>query len=521
MERQARIRTRVSASPASTLVAYGACFAAIWAFVPFEPGLRVAQVLAALVLEILVCVLLLTLPAWQRSQVVGVVGVVAFLASVALLRDGVGARPGYGPLALLPVVWASLHCRRRELWWAIAGVPVVLFGPILLIGGARYPTSQWLSGWLLVVLAAVLGVAVLALVHRLRESEERHRLAAENATELLTTQQALREIATLVATGAPSAELFSAVAEQIARLFHATAGGVVRFDGPSGVGETVGGWSCDGDDLAGQTVDLAGTSSPARVYQTGAPAQISPRPDQTVDPAQEQFELRGAVCAPIVVEGRLWGSAGVVFAGHTSIPSGAAERVTGFAELVAVAIANAQARETLVREALTDPVTGLANHRAFHERLRVEVERASRHDRAVSVALFDLDHFKAINDTHGHQAGDGVLAAVARRLAAGARAGELVARIGGEEFAWLMPETTEDSAYLAADRARRAIAARPFERAGSLTISAGVASNLDAPTAHEILDAADQALYNAKRNGRNATFTYAPDRPAPIVHTPR
>jgi diguanylate cyclase (GGDEF)-like protein len=154
-------------------------------------------------------------------------------------------------------------------------------------------------------------------------------------------------------------------------------------------------------------------------------------------------------------------------------------------------------------------VTGLANHRAFHERLRTEVERAGRHDRPLGLAVFDLDHFKEINDTHGHQIGDAVLAAVAQRLAAVARTGELVARVGGEEFAWVMPETTPDGAYLAAERARGAIEATAFETVGALTISAGVASNEHARTAQELLAAADRALYNAKHHGRNATFLYA------------
>jgi diguanylate cyclase (GGDEF)-like protein len=217
------------------------------------------------------------------------------------------------------------------------------------------------------------------------------------------------------------------------------------------------------------------------------------------------------VCAPIFVGGTLWGSAGAAFAAGTRFPAGAEERIARFAELIAVAIANAQARETLAHQAATDAVTGLANHRTFHERLRAEVERASRHGRALSLAVFDLDHFKQVNDTFGHLAGDAVLAAVALRLAAVARTGELVARIGGEEFAWLMPETTQDGACLAADRARRAIEATPFEVAGTLTVSAGVCSNEHARTAHELLNAADGALYGAKRGGRNTTLVYTQD----------
>jgi diguanylate cyclase (GGDEF)-like protein len=309
--------------------------------------------------------------------------------------------------------------------------------------------------------------------------------------------------------------VFSVVAAQIARLFDAAIGSVVRFDATAGVGQIVGGWSADGAQITGQTIDLAGTSAAALVYQSGAPVQTQSDEGVAGDLSAAGAGPGGALCAPVLVEGRLWGSAGVVFAAGTGIPASAAERLARFGELVAVAIANAHARETLVQEATTDPVTGLANHRAFHERLRAELERASRHGHELSLTLFDLDHFKRINDTHGHQIGDEVLAAVARRLAAVARNGELVARTGGEEFAWLMPETSQDHAFLAADRARRAIEATPFPTAGALTISAGVCSSQYAPTGHELFNAADRALYCAKRVGRNTTFRYTPDIAAP------
>ena len=90
--------------------------------------------------------------------------------------------------------------------------------------------------------------------------------------------------------------------------------------------------------------------------------------------------------------------------------------------------------------------------------------------------MLDLDHFKQVNDTYGHQAGDKVLAEVGRRLAAQARDGELVARIGGEEFAWLMPETDHRGAYQAAERLRRLIEHDPFPSVGTITVSAGIST---------------------------------------------
>jgi len=107
----------------------------------------------------------------------------------------------------------------------------------------------------------------------------------------------------------------------------------------------------------------------------------------------------------------------------------------------------------LARLATHDALTGLANHHRFHERLAEEIARGRRHGTPVSVAILDLDHFKQINSTCGHPAGDRVLAEVGARFRALTRAGEEMARVGGEEFAWILPATDGAGAYAAAERA--------------------------------------------------------------------
>lgn len=123
-----------------------------------------------------------------------------------------------------------------------------------------------------------------------------------------------------------------------------------------------------------------------------------------------------------------------------------------FAALVSVALSNAQTREELEHQARTDGLTGLANHRAFQERLHDEHARAVRHDRPLSLVVFDLDDLKTLNDHRGHAAGDEALREVARAFASCRRAGDLQARIGGDEFALIAPETTTADAVALAER---------------------------------------------------------------------
>lgn len=164
--------------------------------------------------------------------------------------------------------------------------------------------------------------------------------------------------------------------------------------------------------------------------------------------------------------------------------------------------------DELNRLATQDPLTGLANHRVFHEQLRAEVARAGRQDLRLSVAVLDLDHFKQVNDHHGHLVGDQVLREAGDRLRAVIREGEMLARVGGEEFAWILTGMGEDGAYAAVERARRVIGEAPFPQAGPVTISAGVAELKPADAADDLYSRADRALYRAKQTGRNRTVRH-------------
>ncbi len=179
-----------------------------------------------------------------------------------------------------------------------------------------------------------------------------------------------------------------------------------------------------------------------------------------------------------------------------------------------VSIQNRQHRE-LERMARTDNLTGLANRHVLQESMYDEVRRRSSDKQQLALILLDLDLFKQINDKHGHPAGDAVLIEVARRLMLTVRTGEVLARVGGEEFAWLLPASSISEAIAAADRARAAIASSGFGAAGTLTMSAGVGLMPTPADGDELYRLADRALYEAKQKGRNRTCCHTRPSNAP------
>ncbi|MBX7116266.1 MAG: diguanylate cyclase [Myxococcaceae bacterium] len=169
----------------------------------------------------------------------------------------------------------------------------------------------------------------------------------------------------------------------------------------------------------------------------------------------------------------------------------------------------------LERLALVDSLTQVANRRHFDARLNEEFARATRRDEPLSLILVDLDHFKHINDTHGHPVGDAVLQRVARLLGNCVRETDFVARFGGEEFAALLPQTTAFGGRLVAERIREELQhGRPSDANPVVTASFGVAAFplADVRTPAQLVHTADLALYRAKREGRNrvVSVTHAP-----------
>ncbi|MBY0527313.1 MAG: GGDEF domain-containing protein [Gemmataceae bacterium] len=164
--------------------------------------------------------------------------------------------------------------------------------------------------------------------------------------------------------------------------------------------------------------------------------------------------------------------------------------------------------EEIFRLTITDALTAIHNKRHLLDFLERELTRTARHHRPLALLLFDIDHFKAINDTHGHLAGDAVLRALATRLRGETRRDELFARYGGEEFAVVLPETDLEGAVRLAERLRKLVAVHPFEHNGKslpITISLGATATGAGETfsVEQFLAQADEKLYQAKQQGRN------------------
>ena len=162
-----------------------------------------------------------------------------------------------------------------------------------------------------------------------------------------------------------------------------------------------------------------------------------------------------------------------------------------------------QAEEQLQRLSTTDPLTGAYNRRMFMDLLAKELQRAGRYGEPFSLLMFDIDHFKMVNDQYGHDAGDRVLQEVVRLSMETIRQADTLARWGGEEFMVLLPRTDGDMAYTMGERLRKCIAEHVFADADHLTVSVGVTSLGQVDTIDSLLKRVDEALYTAKKSGRN------------------
>ena len=212
---------------------------------------------------------------------------------------------------------------------------------------------------------------------------------------------------------------------------------------------------------------------------------------------------RNVAIFPLAAEGKSVGVLAVEHPGRMGrIERRVVDMVTQFASHAALSMENARLYQQVQKQAETDALTGISNRRTFESTLEREMSRAARNGEQLTLAMFDIDHFKALNDNYGHQVGDEVLKKVAHALAMTCRDFDTPARYGGEEFVVILPSCSSKESLMVAERLRKAIA--DIEAVTSVTASSGVATfPTHASDMHSLIKAADEALYESKRAGRD------------------
>ena len=420
------------------------------------------------------------------------------LVAIAIASSGGATSPAWIYLFFL-TVFAGYFYRRPIVFGYLLACVAIHALPLLY--DSRAPHDSFLGEFVIAAPAyLVLGGAIVVgktLMVKLRSRAEQ--LAAE--------QGSLRRVATAVVESEDSERIYELVAREAAALLGAGAAGILRFDGEAQA-TVMGAWADreGGRYEPGSVVPVRPGSDVARARETNKPIRID---GHSGDSPVARLGYSTSIVAPVRVGGKSWGVLVAAATESSELRSDDEERLLEFGDLLATAIASIEDRAKLAAQASTDPLTGLANHRTLQERLAAEVARAVRHSESVSVALIDIDHFKQANDVCGHEAGDAMLVRVARCLSSLARAEDTLGRAGGDEFAWILPETTREQALVAVERARRMIAAtthQPYR----ITLSAGICDTSVTDDPSELLHFADGALYWSKAHGRNQCWIYDP-----------
>ncbi len=258
------------------------------------------------------------------------------------------------------------------------------------------------------------------------------------------------------------------------------------------------------DDVIASVQMRVGEGIAGHVVATGEPLLITDveKDERFRRPNRERYNTTSCVVAPLILQGQV---RGVINVNNRKDGKSFCEAdlrlLQAIAGHAAVALGNARRFEEMEKRAQRDALTNLANHGFFWSTLDAEVKRASRHERQLSLAMIDVDHFKAYNDRFGHPQGDSALVSVARVISGASRAHDLPARYGGEEFAVILPETAIDGAATFGEKIR---ASMESLKENGLTVSVGIAC-LDQTdgNATSLVEKADAELYKAKDAGRN------------------
>jgi diguanylate cyclase (GGDEF)-like protein len=421
----------------------------------------------------------------RRHQWTAVVpSALLLLIAVSLLRDSAGgSSSGVGALAILPVFQTAIYTRsRRDVLVVLAGVALFYVVPIWVVGPPAYPHSQYRAVVLAVAVDGIIGLTIQGLVARVR-SQVREARAREQMLEQVT--EVVRRL-----FDSPQPRLDAC--EAVMAISRATS--AVLFEPVGGAGQLV----CTA--TAGVDAELEKILVPRRsaafdVMRTGRPVLITEDVKDHI--GLIDLWIAGGRPSSLLYQPLLRGDTplGVLVIGWPrEVPARGpgATVVALLAHEVAAVISRADAIDNLNDEALTDALTGLPNRRAWERHLR----QLSAAGQQLVIGMLDLDHFKEFNDTRGHAAGDRLLKETAAAWRVQLRTGDVLARIGGEEFGLLLLDCDAETAIEVVDRLRHHVT-------HSRTCSAGLAVKELGETPLAALERADAALYQAKTQGRD------------------
>lgn len=260
-------------------------------------------------------------------------------------------------------------------------------------------------------------------------------------------------------------------------------------------------------DVIGMRFSIPGDNPNSVVIETGKPYRLA-----NAEKIYKKFNepphnhIRSWLGVPLIVHSRITGLLAIDSAEPDDFSDHDIEIALEFANQVAVILENARILQETQTQAVTDALTGVYNRRGLYQFGELELQRTRRINRPFSAMMFDIDHFKKVNDQYGHAAGDQILRQLAQRCLKNSRATDFVGRYGGEEFVILLVETSLEAASMIAERLRTGIMKTPFNTDFgeiSITASLGVSEAGNTDTLETLIGRADAALYNAKKSGRN------------------
>ncbi len=351
--------------------------------------------------------------------------------------------------------------------------------------------------------------------HARKELDQQNEKMLQDLTARSQRATLLAKMGELLQSCISKDEVFAAALGFAPKIFPTSRGAVALLDAGRTLAEVAGAWH--------ECLLPVSVFEPSACWalRTGHPHLVVAG-DTTAPCAHAMGVKNTYLCIPIMAQGE---SLGILhFQATDEVPALADSELslkTTFAGQVGLSVANIRLRDALRAQPIKDPLTGLYNRRYLEETLDREIRRAVRAEQALGILMLDLDHFKKFNDTYGHDAGDTVLRETAQFLEKSIRAEDIVCRFGGEEFVIILPTAELSAAHARGERIRsklRELSVRHQGQAlGVITVSVGVAGlPLHGTSPKELLEAADAALYSAKREGRDRVVD-AP--PPPNVET--